>query len=181
MRAAKRIALLVYLLACSFSVGSLCLAQMGPYTDRFADLLGMRPYRIAVGVCLAIVAVQLLVTLGRVLFAPRPVRDLVYPESTMGIEVSLDALRSSVRAAVEETGELLVESVGGRASSSHPESAVFEVAVVPLVDEGLAQVATAAQERAMAACQRLVGMPVAQVRVRVLPSKTTVVRKESES
>ena len=101
MRAAKRIALLVYLLACSFSVGSLCLAQMGPYTDRFADLLGMRPYRIAVGVCLAIVAVQLLVTLGRVLFAPRPVRDLVYPESTMGIEVSLDALRSSVRAAVE--------------------------------------------------------------------------------
>ena len=181
MRAAKRIALLVYALACLFSVGSLALAQMGPYTQRFADLLGMLPYRIAVGVCLGIVGVQVVVSAARAVFTPRPVRSVVYPDETMGIEVSLDALAASVRAAVEETGELMVESVDAHARNPRPDSAVVEAVVIPLVDEDLVACAVAAQERADAACQRLAGAQIAEVRVRVLPSKTTVVRKEVEA
>ena len=37
----------------------------------------------------------------------------------------------------------------------------------------LAEVASRAQERALAACERLVGVPVAEVRVKLLPHRTT--------
>ena len=178
MRAAKRIALLVYLLACAFAVGSLACAHVGPYADRFADLLGMRPYRVAVGICLVVVAVHLAITLGRVLFSPRPAHDYVYPDGSVAVEVTVRALEASVRFAVEETGELMVEDVSARTRGKHARDALFAVAVVPLVDEGLAEVASRAQERAQAACERLVGVPVAEVRVKLLPHRTTVVRKE---
>lgn len=179
MRLIQRLALLAYAAAAVLGVGSLALAWADISIPVFSSLLE-RPFAAVEGVLLCIVALNVLVSVGRALFSPRRApRAVQVPETT--IEVTVRALESSVRAAVEESGAFMVDRVEGKVPRRSPDRARFTVEVVPLIEEGIAEAAAGAQERANAACERLVGAPCANVRVVVLPAvTTTVVRKESE-
>lgn len=183
MRLVKRLALIVYVLACVAGVGALALVWAEPWTGVSLAAYGVNlralPFSAVLACCLGVVALGALVVLLRALFSPRPAPRAVHPAGSEHIEVTVRALESSVRAAVEEGDAFLVESVAGKVRRRKPGEARFDVEVIPLVEENLRDEAGAAQKRAAAACERLMGVACADVRVKVLPAKTVTVRKES--
>ena len=181
MRLIKRLALLVYVLACVAGVGALALSWAEPWTGFSLETYGINlralPESAVLVACLAVVALGALVVLCRALFSPRPAPRTLHPVGCAGIEITLRALESSVRAAVEEDGSFMVEEVRGKLRRRSAE-ARFTVEVIPLVEADVRGAARAAQQRADAACERLIGVPCAAVTLKVLPATTTTVQKE---
>ena len=177
----KRLALLAYALACVVGVGALTLAWAQPWTDvalaAYGIDLHVLPVSAVVAACVAVVALSAVVALLRALFSPRPAPRSLHPVGCEGVEVTVRALESSVRAAVEEDGSFLVEEVRGTLRRRSAE-ARFAVEVIPLIEANVREAARAAQERANAACERLVGVPCAAVTLKVLPATTVTVQKE---
>lgn len=178
MRFTKRLVLLVYVLACAvcLTAGAYGLLPHAVLPTLPIDLHA-QPARVAMGVSLCVIGVSGVAALLRALFSPRPAPRAVHPVGSDNIEVAVRALESSVRAAVEEDGSFLVECAEGSVRRRKPQEARFSVEVIPLVEHDVRAAARAAQERAAAACERLVGAPCAAVRVKVLPAKTVIVQK----
>ena len=105
MSGLKRLCMVVFVLACAFSLASLALTWFGPWTKEASVLLNLEPYAVAVLACLAMSALGLLVLLGRALFARRTVRTVEIATVDGGvISVTRDAIAAQASHIVEADG-----------------------------------------------------------------------------
>ena len=165
MRVLKRALAIVYLAATIVALGTLVCQFWGPYTYRFMLLMRDPMPRIVVTACGGVVAIGVLVSFFRLMFARRE-PSCVHPAGERNIEVTLAALSSCARAAAERDDRVMVEHVEARVR--------FKVEAIALDDKDVASLATAMQQRIEEACDTMLGTPGTTTRVRFLPSKTTV-------
>ena len=173
MRVLKRALAIVYLAAAIVALGTFACLYWGPYTYRFMLLMLDPALRIVVTVCGAIVALGVLVGVGRLMFARRE-PSCVHPTGERSIEVTLAALSSCARAAAERDDRVMVEHVEARVQGSDESRVRFKVDAIALDDKDVVSLAAAMQQRIEEACDAMLGMPGTTARVRFLPSKTTV-------
>ena len=162
MRVLKRALAIVYLAAAIVALGTLVCQFWGPYTYRFMLLMRDPMPRIVVTACGGVVAIGVLVSFFRLMFARRE-PSCVHP-----------ALSSCARAAAERDDRVMVEHVEARVQGSDDSHVRFKVEAIALDDKDVASLATAMQRRIEEACDTMLGTPGTTARVRFLPSKTTV-------
>ncbi|HIY52035.1 MAG TPA: alkaline shock response membrane anchor protein AmaP [Candidatus Olsenella avicola] len=105
MSGLKRLCMVVFVLACAFSLASLALTWFGPWTKEASVLFNLEPYAVAVLASLAVSALGLLVLLGRALFARRTVRTVEIATVDGGvISVTRDAIAAQASHIVEADG-----------------------------------------------------------------------------
>ena len=155
------------------ALGTLVCQFWGPYTYRFMLLMRDPMPRIVVTACGGVVAIGVLVSFFRLMFARRE-PSCVHPAGERNIEVTLAALSSCARAAAERDDRVMVEHVEARVQGSDDSHVRFKVEAIALDDKDVASLATAMQQRIEEACDTMLGTPGTTARVRFLPSKTTV-------
>lgn len=166
----KRLASAVYLVACVAVLGSFGLSLSGPLVGRMAYLRGELPFRAIMFAGIAIMAVQALYVLGLTLFSRRePVS--VHPDANPDIEVTREAIASLARAAAA-ADDVMVENVEVRIVGRSRAHATVLIEAIPLVNDGLEGLARRMQLAVGDACDRMLGVSVARVRVRFLPART---------
>ena len=173
MRVLKRALAIVYLAATIVALGTLVCQFWGPYTYRFMLLMRDPMPRIVVTACGGVVAIGVLVSFFRLMFARRE-PSCVHPAGERNIEVTLAALSSCARTAAERDDRVMVERVEARVQGSDESRVCFKVDAIALDDRDVASLATAMQQRIEEACDTMLGTPGTTTRVRFLPSKTTV-------
>lgn len=174
MRVFKKICALVFLLAAVGSLGFLGGLIHPATTGRFTELMGRLPLRVALVVCMALTALGVVTVVLRTLFQRRPI-SVVRLQGRSDIEVATDAVSSVARIAAEEAG-VMVESVRCRAAAADVAGVRVEIEAIAFVDQGLSQLADRVQDAVRRACETLLGTSDVTVRVRFLPSKTTVIQ-----
>lgn len=176
MGRAKRLAAGLYLVAGAVVVATFSAAAFGPFGPRLTSMLGHPAFRAFLGACLAICALQLLYTLGRIVF-DRPEPACVHPQGAPDVEVTLAALESVARSAARVDG-LIVEEVRCGIKGRDASSILVEVQAIALEESALDGLASRVSDRVRSALDSLLGPSSARVRVRFLPSKTTTVTRE---
>ena len=106
MRVLKRALAIVYLAAAIVALGTLVCQFWGPYTYRFMLLMRDPMPRIVVTACGGVVAIGVLVSFFRLMFARRE-PSCVHPAGERNIEVTLAALSSCARAAAERDDRVI--------------------------------------------------------------------------
>lgn len=177
MRAFKRFIALLYFAAALFVLGGFAGLMFGPYRGRFESLFERMPARVALIVCLIVMALGVLVAVCRLVFTRRE-PTCVRPAGNPDIEVTLAALESCARTAAASGEDVMIERVRGRLTARDASAVHFEVEAIAFTDHGLDQVARRMQERVEAACAEMLGTATVSARVRFLPAKTTTVTKE---
>lgn len=177
MKPFKKMCAIIYLLACIAVLGTYGLSLVGPATERMAELRELPAFRIALLVCMAIMAVQALYVLGLAIFE-RPEPESVHPGANPDIEVTRSALEAVARATAKAEDDVLIEDVRVRVTGRERDSVRIQIDAIALVNEGLELMAHRMQRHVEAACDRMLGCSGATVRVRFLPSKTVTVTRE---
>ena len=195
----RRILLIIASLATIFSSCVLALATFGPYTGYITDLLGNGIFALVVEVCLLLSVLFGFALLIHAVASRESVAAFVHPSDNVDIQISTAALTKTIKTAVEETGELFVDTIEVAAPTMRASEAVYTVYCAPLSEgarnEGkhmpsalslartsrrntaLCDICNAAIERAQAQAKSLVGASVARVVIKVLPSKTQLHHK----
>lgn len=176
MKPVKRIAAIIYLLACLVILGSYAASHIGATAARMAELGALLPFRIAVAVCLGIIGIQALYVLGLVIF-DRPEPKAVRPVGNPGIEVTTTALAAVARAAARGD-DLLIEDVEARVRGREQAAVDVRVEAIALDGQDLNGMGARLQERVARACEQMLGAPGVTVRVRFLPTKTVTATRE---
>lgn len=192
----KRILLIIASLATIFSSGVLALATFGPYTGYITDLLGNGFFALVVEVCLLLTVLFGFALLMHAFASRESVAAFVHPSDNEDIQIATAALTKTIKTAVEETGELFVDTIEVAAPTMHATEAVYTVYCAPLSEgarnEGkhmpstlslarrsrrnttLCDICNCAIDRAQTQAKSLVGASVARVVIKILPSKTQV-------
>lgn len=171
----KKVAASFYLVAgalvlCSF-IGSLA----GPFAPRFAELLELPAYQVLMVACAAICVLQMLYVLGCILF-DRPEPRCVHPLGTLDFEVTIPALESVARTAAQQD-DVLVDRVQVRIRGREANAVHITIEAIAL-EEGLDAIAESMRHRVERALRDTLGASCSSVRIRFLPTRTTVVTKE---
>lgn len=171
----KKVAASVYLVAgalvlCSF-IGSLA----GPFAPRFAELLELPAYQVLMVSCAAICVLQMLYVLGCILF-DRPEPRCVHPLGTPDFEVTIPALESVARTAAQQD-VVLVDRVQVRIRGREANAVHITIEAIAL-EEGLGVIAESMRHHVERALRDTLGASCSSVRIRFLPTRTTVVTKE---
>ncbi|WP_102372724.1 hypothetical protein [Enorma phocaeensis] len=179
MRALKKICTIVYLLSAVVVAGGFACLQFGSehVRNRIAELLGHPAGRIVLIVCTVVLLLGVLIT-ALLVFAERSPLTSVHPGGNPNIEVRLAALTSVARAAAEEN-DVLVDRVRSRVVGRDGTRALITLEVIAFTQTGLADLGAHVQEHVTEACERMLGSPGVTVRIRFLPSKTTVIKEGS--
>ena len=141
MRVLKRALAIVYLAAAIVALGTLVCQFWGPYTYRFMLLMRDPMPRIVVTACGGVVAIGVLVSFFRLMFARRE-PSCVHPAGERNIEVTLAALSSCARAAAERDDRVMIEHVEARVQGSDESRVRFKVDAIALDDKDVASLAT---------------------------------------
>lgn len=173
MRVLKRALAIVYLAATIVALGTLVCQFWGPYTYRFMLLMRDPMPRVVVTACAGVVAIGVLVSFFRLMFARRE-PSCVHPAGERNIEVTLAALSSCARVAAERDDRVMVEHVEARVQGPDDSHVRFKVEAIALDDKDVASLASSMQQRIEEACDTMLGTPGTTARVRFLPSKTAV-------
>ncbi len=176
MKRVRKVAIVVYLLAGIIVVGAFAGSLFGPYTDRVRSLLATPAGRIAIVICLAVVALHILASFIA-LCTDRPEPPRMRLAGNPNIEVSVAALASVARAAAEDA-DVMIEHVEARVTGRDKGEARITIEAIALTQQNLEGLALRVQDRAQEACDQMLGVPGAQVKVRFLPSTTVTVTKE---
>lgn len=172
MRRARKIGLVLYVAAAVVVVGLFAASLFGPYTGRVAALLAEGWVRAVVAVSLAIVALQALAMLVWVAL-DRPEPACVRLAGNEDVEVACAAIASAARTAAAAC-DVMVEDVRVRACGRGAEGVEIHIQAIAF-DANVAERADAVREAVRRACERMLGVDVARIHVRFLPSKTTTV------
>lgn len=176
MRALRNILATIHLLSGVAVLGAALSLLTGVMSDRVRVLLESPAGRIAAYVAIGILGLGVLVNVIAT-YARRPDPTCVHPDGNPNVEVSLQALTSAAtRAAAAD--DVLIEGVEGRIIGRDHDRARLLVEAISFSDEGLDGLARGIQERVADACTRLLGTAGIEVRVRFLPSKTTIITRE---
>lgn len=176
MRVFKRVCALIYLLSAIVVLGLVTGLTYGPFTARFERLLDHPVAQVVLAVCLVALALGALITVLAIFLARREPTCL-NPGGNPDIEVSLSALKSTVRSAAEREG-VMVESIRGRIFGRNRDQVRFTVEAIAFTEDGLTELAKRIQKSIERACDETLGASGATALVRFLPAKTTVVTKE---
>ena len=176
MRALRRILALIYLLA-----GALVIAMFAGYlfspAARSIEVLFQKPsVRIFLLVCMVILGVGTLIAAIRMMVHRRAV-TCVHPQANPDIEVSLAAIESVARSAAQDP-TALIESVEGRVTGRDADQVRVCIDAIALGRDNLTERAQHIQARVTQALDTMLGTQGATVRVRFLPSKTTITTQE---
>ncbi len=174
MRVLKKICALVYLVASLAIMGCVAGLIYPSTTARVMGLLEHAPVRVALLVSLAVVAIGVLVSVIRA-FVARREPDAVYADGNPDIQVSSAALVSCARAAAQGA-DIMVEHVTCRIAGADRARAQLTIEAIAFTQTGLKQLAGHVEARVRDACETMLGCPGVSVRVRFLPSKTTVIQ-----
>ena len=174
MRILKKICALIYLLAAVVTLGCAAATFYVPLATRLSRIMVHLPARIAAAFCAGIVALGVLICVIRLLVARRE-PSAIYANGNPQIQVSTAALISCARAAAQ-TEDIMVEQVRCRIVGADRSQAHFTVDAIAFTQQGLAQLAGRVEARVQQACEKMLGASGVTVRVRFLPSKTTVVQ-----
>lgn len=172
----KKVGASVYLVAgalvlCSF-IGSLA----GPFAPRFAELLELPAYQVLMVVCAGVCVLQMLYVLGCILF-DRPEPRCVHPLGTPDFEVTIPALESVARTAAQQD-DVLVDRVQVRIRGREANAVHITIEAIALGEEGLDVIAESMRRRVERALRDTLGASCSSVRIRFLPTRTTVATKE---
>ncbi|MCI7730957.1 alkaline shock response membrane anchor protein AmaP [Enorma burkinafasonensis] len=178
MRVLRKLCAFVYLLATIVVVGGMVALRFGTarIQERLGSLLDRPAGSIALGVCLAIVALGVLITVIR-LFAERRELTSVHPAGNPNLEVRISALSSVARTAAEEL-DVLVDRVRSRVTGRDGSQVLVTLELIAFTEVGLADLGARVQAHVTEACERMLGAPGVTVRIRFLPSKTTVIKED---
>lgn len=176
VRVFKRVCALIYLLSAIVVLGLVTGLTYGPFTARFERLLDHPVAQVVLAVCLVALALGALITVLAIFLARREPTCL-NPGGNPDIEVSLSALKSTVRSAAEREG-VMVESIRGRIFGRNRDQVRFTVEAIAFTEDGLTELAKRIQKSIERACDETLGASGATALVRFLPAKTTVVTKE---
>ncbi len=171
MRVLKRLCAFIYLVATVVTLGCLVGLLYPALAPGLDDVLEDAPSRIAVIAVAGVVALGVLVTVVRLMRAPRD-RDALHPGGRPDVEVTVAALASTARTAVEREG-VMVESVRCRISGSDRSQVHFTIEAIAFSNDGLSALADRIEARVARACEDFIGAAGVTCRVRFLPSKTT--------
>lgn len=177
MRVLKRIIAFIYLVSAVLVLGAFAGYLYSPESGRFEALFDVPAARIALLVCMVILALGTLVGACRMLFARREIK-CVHPDANPDIEVSLAAVESVARTAAAQDSRALIERVEGRVRGRDASEVAIRIEAIALGNHDLAEHAQAMQQRVTRACEQMLGAKDVTVRVRFLPSKTTIVTQE---
>ena len=157
MRALRRILALIYLLS-----GALVIVMFAGYlfspAARNIEVLFQKPATIR-------------------MMAHRRVVTCVHPQANPDIEVSLAAIESVARSAAQDP-TALIESVEGRVIGRDADQVRVHIDAIALGRDNLTERAQRIQGRVTHALDTMLGAAGATVRVRFLPSKTTITTQE---
>lgn len=176
MRVFRNLLATAYLLAGAAVVGAAVCLLTGTWADRVEALLSTFAGRIAAFVALGILGLGVLIN-AIATYVQRAEPACVHPGGDPAIEVSLAAITSAARRSAG-ADDVLIESVTGRIAGRDRERVRLTVEAIAFQDEGLDRLAERMRVRVSDACERLLGTTDTEVRVRFLPSKTTIVTKE---
>lgn len=177
MRAVRKVLAFIYLVAGIVALGIAAAQLAGARVPGIESALRVPGVRIACLVCAGIALAGVVVTAFAALFE-RPAPACMRPEGNPDIEVTLAALESVARRSAPGDDDVLIESVEGRISGRDRDQVRLTVEAIAFTHEGLAETAARMQARVQEACERMLGTSGVRVRVRFLPSKTTIVTKE---
>ena len=192
----KRVLLVIASVATIFSSGVLVFLAFGPYTAYVADLLNNQLFALVVEVCLFLSIVCAIAMSTHVLLEHRGVVSFVHPADNVDIQIATGALTKTIKTAIEETGDLFVDTIEVKASTRHASEAIYVAYCVPIasrlvVEKTRMKSFSATQRRALknqawcSACneainraqmraQDLVGAPVARVVIKICPNKAYI-------
>lgn len=176
MRAFRKLLATAYLLSGAVVIGAAACLLTGTWADRVEALLATFGGRIVAFVALGILGLGVLVNVIAA-YARRPEPTCVHPGGNPAIEVSLAAV-TSVAQRSAAADDVLIESVTGRIAGRDRDRLRLTVEAIAFESEGLDRIAERIRARVGDACERLLGTAGTEVRVRFLPSKTTIVTKE---
>lgn len=177
MRRMRRIGLVIYLVAACMVVGACVGSLFGPYTERISALVASGSGRITMAACLTIVALNMLAVLI-FLFVDRPEPTCLRLDGDADIEVTTDALASIARTAASER-DVMVEDVRVRIAGRDKARVDISIEAILLARCDIESVAHRVQHRVQTACDDMLGVSGARVRVRFLPSTTETITKEA--
>lgn len=177
VRALRKLAALAHLLSGAVVIGLVAAFAWSPLRGALGRAVDLPVARIALGACLAVLALGTLAASLAALLARRP-PSCVHPGGDPDIEVSVAALESIARTAAERE-DVMVESVRGRIGGKDRSRVRFTIEAIAFTDRGLAELARRVQSRVAAACDAMLGEKGVTAVVRFLPSKTTVISKEA--
>lgn len=177
MRVVKKALALLYLVAAIGVVGSAYSLLFSVDSQRLAAFLSEDAGRLLASVLLGAVALGALVHTVAI-WAQRPEPASIRLGGDQAVEVSLTAVLSVARTAAMEH-DVLVERCWGRIKGRERDSVEITLELIAFTDTGLEALAHAVRQRVSRACEDMLGVSCATVRVRFLPAKTTVVTKEA--
>lgn len=177
MRAWKRIAAILYLLASLVVCGGFACLFSGSYRVRAVQLLSHFGLRVAAVVCLVVVAAySIFVVLHAFFKRPDPV--CVHPDGNPDIQITKGALISVASVAAEDT-DALIEGITIKIKGRDRAVAEVLIEAIALTDHDAKAIAERIQARVKRACDDLLGTTSVIVKVRFLPSKTETMIKEA--
>ncbi len=176
MQVIKRLLAFVYIVASAAVLGTFGAYLFSPAKNQFVVLFKEPVVRYGLLVCMVVAGLGALIGGLRLLFARKPVL-CVHPHGNPNIEVSVGAIESVARTAAQDP-EALIEDVRARVQGRDASEASVYVEAIALGRENLDVRAERIRERVQTACQNMLGGEAVSVRVRFLPSKTTIVTQE---
>lgn len=176
MQVFKRLLAFVYILASAVALGTFGAYLFSPEARRIEVLFQKPVVRYVLLACMVIAGLGALIGGLRMLFARRPV-TCVHPHGNPNIEVSVGAVESVARTAAQDP-EALIETVRARVQGRDASETSVYVEAIALGRENLDARAERIRERVQSACENMLGGEAVSVRVRFLPSKTTIVTQE---
>lgn len=176
MRRIERIGRFLFIVAALVVSSVLGALLVGPYRHRVALLLRDDAVRVVLLTCLAIVCVQVLVSIVCLVFE-RPEPRSMRLAGSEDIEVSREAIESIARVAARRD-DVLIEDVRARVAGPSRDHARIRIEAIALTQQSLSELAGCMQRAVQRACDEALGLDGATVCVCFLPSKTTTVTRE---
>jgi len=177
MKLMKRIGAIVHLLASLVVLGGLTAFLTGYESRRIEELMSIEWVRIAVLVCVAIMALETLIAVIAA-FAGKREPVSVHPGGNPNIEVTVDAVRSVAAKAAGED-DVMIEDVTARVRGRDNDELALRVDAIALAEQDLTALAERMEARISRACEQMLGAGGVTCRMRFLPTKTVTSAKEA--
>lgn len=174
MRIVRKICSLLYLASAIMVIGCVAGLLYAPTAPRIELAMHAPAGKVVLVACMAVLGLGVLLTVVAALTERREPR-VVCPRGNQSIQITAQAIEDCARAAATED-DVLIESVSSRIAGADRAEIRLEIEAIALVLMDAQKLAERIERRVGTACEQLIGEPCVTVRVRFLPSKTTVVQ-----
>lgn len=174
MRILRKICSLFYLASAIIVIGCVACLLYPETASRIELLMDTLAGKIVLVCAMTILGLGVLLTVIAALAARRE-PQILYPAGNQNVQITAQAIEACARAAAEQE-DVLIESVSSRIVGMDHAEIHLEIEVIAFSRTNLQQLAARIEKRVCRACELLTGESCTSVRVRFLPSKTTVIQ-----